>query len=259
MPRQPRNLSNSKIYHIILKGIDSSNIFYSNQDRLVFIEKIKLVQEIFPFNLYAYCLMSNHVHMVLKSEDEFLSKSMQSLSQRYSRYFNTVYKRTGPLFQDRFYSRNVENQNYFLDVCRYVHRNPEKAGMSATSKYPWSSYSEYLHNSPKNIIDKKVLLYYFNNNIDDFIKFTNKSESIDEIINYADFEITSRISDAELIDIIKKLCKIKSIDEIFDFFKIKSNRAVLANFKDIDGVSVTQLSRITRVNRKAIEQILKSS
>lgn len=199
--------------------------------------------------------MSNHVHIVLKVEDEFLSKSMQSLSQRYSRYFNTTYNRKGTIFQDRFFSRNVENLKYFLDVCRYVHRNPEHAGMALTAQYKWSSYSEYV--IKEKIIDKKILLSYFNNNIDDFVRFTNKSDEIDELINYANFEMNTHISDEEVIKIIKKLCNINSIDEVFSYFKIKENRKMLGKFKDIKEVTINQLSRVTRVNKKAIKKVLK--
>ena len=90
--------------------------------------------------------MDNHIHLVIRIEDEFLSKAMQSLSIRYSQYFNYKYERTGPFFQNRFKSKNVENLKYFLEVCRYIHRNPEKAKMSKTEDYDWSSYKEYIGN-----------------------------------------------------------------------------------------------------------------
>lgn len=254
MSRQLRNFSQSKIYHIIIKGIDDSDIFFSNKDRTIFINKIKLVQEKFPFQVYAYCLMSNHIHMVLKVENNLLSKSMQSLSQRYSHYFNSSYNRKGTLFQDRFYSRNVENKKYFLDVCKYVHKNPEKAHISLASEYPWSSYQEYI--GKEKIIDKNILLSYFNNNIYDFIKFTTKNETIDEIISCANFEMNARILDDELIMMIIELCNLNGTDEIFDYFKIVENRKILSKFKDIKEISISQLSRITRVNKKAIKSLL---
>ena len=77
--------------------------------------------------------MDNHIHMVIRIEKEFLSKAMQTLMIRYVHYFNKKYKRTGTLLQNRFKSKNVENQRYFLEVCKYVHRNPENAGIT---KFP---------------------------------------------------------------------------------------------------------------------------
>ena len=70
--------------------------------------------------------MSNHVHMVIEVPNENLSKAIQSLTIRYVSYFNKKYDRKGPFVQNRFKSKNIENQRYFLEVCRYVHRNPEK-------------------------------------------------------------------------------------------------------------------------------------
>ena len=237
-----------------MKGIDDSDIFFSDQDKLIFLEKIKLVQKKFPFQIYAYCLMSNHVHIVLKVEDKFLSKSMQSLAQRYTRYFNTTYNRKGTMFQDRYFSKNVENLKYFLDVCRYVHRNPEQACMALTAQYKWSSYLEYV--GTEKIIDKKTLLAYFNNNIDDFVRFTNKKDEFDELINYANFEMNTHISDEEIVEILKKICDVNSVEEIFSYFKIKENRKILVKFKDIKEVKINQLSRVTRVNKKAIKKAL---
>ena len=140
-----RKMGNSKIYHIMIKGIDGQNIFYDDKDRRNFLRKFLENKKEFNYAVYSYCLMTNHVHMVIKCKDEFLSKSMQSLMIRYVRYFNKKYQRTGSLVQSRFKSKCIENQKYFLEVCRYIHRNPEKAGIERTDKYVWSSYQEYIN------------------------------------------------------------------------------------------------------------------
>ena len=132
MPRIPRIYSNSKVYHIILKGIDDQDIFYDNRDREYFLKQISITKTEFNYMLYSYCLMSNHVHMVFRCQDIFLSKCIQSLLIRYVHYFNKKYKRKGPLVQSRFKSKQVESLQYFIDVCRYVHRNPENAGIELT-------------------------------------------------------------------------------------------------------------------------------
>ena len=170
MPRPLRIYSYSKIYHIILKGIDSQDIFYSDQDRNFFLKQLSITKQEYNNQIYAYCLMANHVHLVFKAEDEILSKSIQKISISYAQYFNKKYKKTGSLFQDRFKSKRVEDKDYFLEVCRYVHRNPENAGISKTKDYKWSSYKEYI--GKEKIIDKNVLLHYFNNNIDEFQRYT---------------------------------------------------------------------------------------
>ena len=147
MSRPLRTFSNSKIYHIILKGINNQDIFLYDSDKVFFLNQLLFTKNQFNYQIYSYCLMDNHIHLVIRIEDEFLSKAMQSLSIRYSQYFNYKYERTGPFFQNRFKSKNVENLKYFLEVCRYIHRNPEKAKMSKTEDYDWSSYKEYIGNS----------------------------------------------------------------------------------------------------------------
>ena len=118
MPRPPRLYSHSKVYHIILKGIDDQDIFYDDRDREFFLKQISITKSEFNYMLYSYCLMGNHVHMVIKCLDVFLSKCIQSLLIRYVYYFNKKYKRKGPLVQNRFKSKHVENLQYFIDVCR---------------------------------------------------------------------------------------------------------------------------------------------
>ena len=109
MPRLPREYSYSKVYHIIIKGIDDGDIFYDNEDKQVFKEKMKLTKEKFKYKIYAYCLMNNHVHLVIEVANDTLSKAMQGLSVRYVHYFNRKYNRKGPLIQERFKSKKVED------------------------------------------------------------------------------------------------------------------------------------------------------
>ena len=253
MSKIKRKYSNSKIYHIILKGIDDNNIFYDNQDRKIFLDRLKITKKEYNYKLYAYCLMGNHVHMVIRIEDEFLSKAMQSLTIRYASYFNKKYDRKGPFVQNRFKSKNIENQRYFLEVCRYVHRNPEKAGIEKTNTYKWSSYQEYV--GREILIDKKILLHYFNNEVESFVKYTNKIDSIEEIMNFADFELSNNLKDEEVIDIIMKRFKIESVKKIGKFFKENGNIEKIKELKKIQGISQRQIARITTIGRKKINEI----
>lgn len=227
-------------------------IFYDDMDRNVFLERIKITKKEFNYKVYAYCLMSNHVHLVIEVPQEKFSKSIQSLTIRYASYFNKKYDRKGPFVQNRFKSKNIENQRYFLEVCRYVHRNPEKAGIEKTNNYKWSSYNEYI--SKERIIDKKVLMYYLNNSIENFIKYTNKVEDIQEIMNYADFELNNRLNDEELMEIILKRLNFNNIEEVINFFKNKENIKYIEKLKDIKGINKSQLSRIIRIDRKNISK-----
>ena len=256
MPRALRIYSYSKVYHIIIKGIDSQDIFYDKQDRKIFLKYLLENKIQYDYKIYAYCLMINHVHLIIRVNDEFLSKIIQSLLIRYVSYFNKKYDRSGTLFQDRFKSKRVENQKYFLDVCKYVHRNPEKAGICKTEKYEWSSYIEYINK--EKIIDKSVLLHYFNNDINEFIKFTTENDELSQLDDLAEFEIIDRLTDNQAINIIMQKFNIKDIIQFEKYFKNipkeELNQKIM-KIKKIRGITITQIARIIRRNRRLIEKM----
>ena len=262
MPRLRRQISNSKIYHVIVKGIDDQDVFYEDQDRRYFLNQILKLRKEINYDIYSYCLMTNHIHIVVKIEEKFLSKLMQRLMIRYVYYFNSKYERTGPLVQNRFKSKCVENQKYFLEVCRYIHRNPEKALMAKTQNYKWSSYHEYV--GQEKIINKKVLLHYFDNDVSEFVKYTTNvdTEDIEDVYNYAEYEIINRLLDEDLIKIIMMRFGIADINDVVRFFKTKSKRELIEDLKAIKkvkGARKTQVARVLRINRKIVNKIWESN
>ena len=259
MSRPIRRLGHSQVYHIILKGIDNQDIFYDSLDRKFFLKQISITKKNFNYLVYAYCLMTNHVHMVIKCKNDLLSKSIQSLVIRYVHYFNKKYSRKGSLVQDRFKSKNVETPKYFLEVCRYVHRNPEKAGIALTQNYEWSSYREYL--GQEKIIDKQHLLYYFNNNLNKFVDYTTKTIGIDSIEDFVEYELINKLTDEQLTTIIMKKFDISDINQIGVFFKYRDRNDLkedLEKIKTIPGTNKTQVARVIRIGRKVIQNLWNS-
>ncbi len=257
MSRQPRTFAYSQIYHIILKGIDGHDIFYDNKDKDFFLKQIQITKQTFNYIVYSYCLMSNHVHLVIKCKNELLSKAIQSLSIRYVSYFNKKYERTGHLFQGRFKSKSVENQKYFLELCRYIHRNPEKAGIALTQNYEWSSYKEYLGETK--IINKNVLLHYFNNNLKDFVYYTTNTLDIDDVEDFVEYELINKLNDAQLASIIMKKFNLSNIGQINLFFKTRNKLLLKEDLKkisSINGTNITQISRVIRISRNIIQRLL---
>ena len=254
LPRNKRQLGLSNIYHIITRGIDKQDIFYDDKDRKFFLKQLLEVKKKFNLNIYAYCLMYNHVHLVIRSQDNLISKSIQSLGVRYSQYFNRKYNRSGSLFEERFKSKCVEDKKYLLDVCRYVHRNPETAGFCCTEDYDWSSYNEYL--GKEKIIDKKTLLYYFENDISKFVDFTinQKRNLYQETKESLEYEFKNKLTDEELASIIMKTLRLRSINDITHFNE-ESKKYAIQQLKDIPGTNKTQLARVTRVSRFFVDKI----
>lgn len=127
MPRKARIESKSGIYHIMLRGINRQQIFEDDEDFEKFLWVLKDVKQLSRFKLYGYCLMGNHIHLLLKPENEPLELIFRRIGSKYVYWYNLKYQRTGHLFQDRFKSEPVENISGFFVVLRYIHQNPVKA------------------------------------------------------------------------------------------------------------------------------------
>ena len=161
MPRQRRKIGLSKIYHVIARGNERKDIFLDDEDKSKFIQIIINKKRKNEYTLYAYCLMNNHLHLLLKEEEGNISRAMRRINTAYAYYFNKKYNRVGHVFQDRFRSEPVENDRYLLSVIRYIHNNPVKAKIvNQPQQYKWSSYSLYLKEQ-KGIIDKGEILNLF--------------------------------------------------------------------------------------------------
>lgn len=143
MPRQARKKSYNGVYHIMLRGINKQTIFEDDEDKLKFLETLKKYKEVCKYELYSYCLMDNHIHLLFKETEESVSEVIKRISSRYVYWYNMKYDRCGHLFQDRFKSETVENPTYFFTVLRYIHQNPLKAGL-ATNVFEskWTSINE---------------------------------------------------------------------------------------------------------------------
>lgn len=162
-------------------------IFEDNQDHYVFLNYLIRSARKNEVSIVAYCLMSNHFHLIIKDDKENVSTFVLSLSTSYVRYFNAKYHRSGALFEGRYQSRSIANEDYLLTVFRYVLRNPEVAKLCKTSDYKWSSYQEYFEPKVKKEICDKTLIMNFVPNIKilkDYINQSVEDKSASEIEVY---------------------------------------------------------------------------
>lgn len=145
MPRHQRVLSKTAVYHIMLRGNERKNVFGSDDEKRRFLEDVLIKQKEISFTIYAYCVMDNHVHIVINTQDNDISSIMKGIAIRYAYFYNAKHRRVGHVFQDRFKSETVEDERYLMSVVRYVHNNPVKAKMvNLPEEYRWSSYSKYV-------------------------------------------------------------------------------------------------------------------
>ena len=142
--RVARRESESGYYHVVARGNGKQIIFESNDDRATFVRMLEESASAADVGIIAWCLMGNHVHLVLEDAGSRMSDAMRTLLARYARYFNERTGHVGHVFQERFFSEPIEGDSYLLAAVRYVHLNPERAGVCSAGEYRWSSYQEYL-------------------------------------------------------------------------------------------------------------------
>lgn len=158
MPRQARVVIANIPYHIIHRGNNRQAIFFGENDYKFFLEVMKEAKEKHPNKIYAYVLMSNHVHLLLEPKKrENLHQFIKLLAAKYTGYVNRIYQRTGVLWEGRFRSSPVGGERYFLACLRYIEMNPLRAGMAKElEEYPWSSYRFRAHGENSKILDYDV-------------------------------------------------------------------------------------------------------
>ena len=140
MARPPRLEVSGALYHVTARGNEKRAIFVDGRDRKEYLSRISRYRERFRFQLLAYCLMNNHVHLAIRTGPEPLSRIIAGLHSTYAAWFNHRYKRVGHLFQGRYKAFLVTEDRYLHALIRYIHRNPVEAGEASTpSDYRWSS------------------------------------------------------------------------------------------------------------------------
>jgi len=133
-------------YHVLSRGNQQQDIFLNDIDRHTFLKTLGRMSERFEVDVFAYVLMNNHYHLLLRTNRANLSKSMQWLGTTYTTIFNLSHSRNGHLFQGRYKSILVENEAYLLQLSCYIHRNPLRAGIAKRlMDYRWSSYPAYAY------------------------------------------------------------------------------------------------------------------
>jgi putative transposase len=159
MPRKPRLFSPEIAYHVICRGNNRQTIFRKSEDFTYYLFLLKFLKEEFVFDVYHYCLMSNHVHMLMRFPTlQAFRKVPQRLSLLYAKYFARQYHHIGHVFQDRFKSIPVENNSYLLECGRYIERNPVSAKITTEpTEYRWSSAGFYLEGTANSILTMNPL------------------------------------------------------------------------------------------------------
>lgn len=254
MPRQARVRSSTGVYHVMVRGVNRQKIFNENEDLQKYLYILDKTKKLEPFKLLGYCLMSNHVHLLIQEEDNNLGQVMKRIGTVYVPWFNNKYNRIGHLFQDRFKSEVVEEEAYLLTVLRYIHQNPTKAKIVKNiGDYPWSSYKTYIGEKtyPLNLVDKELITNLLGldkkDGMERFKKYMqepNKDKCLDD-------EEPKKLTDYELENIIKELINGAPPNALKHIEKSKQAQ-ILRTLKSTEGVSIRQIVRVTGLGRYVI-------
>ena len=254
MARQARILSETGMYHIMLRGLNKQCIFSDDKDYMKFIEILSSVKNDTNLQIYAYCMMPNHVHLfVREAQKGDISSIMKRILSHYAGWYNFKHERTGHLFSNRYKSIPVEDDSYFLTLSRYIHQNPIKAQLSENMQsYKYSSYSDYVDGSI-GLTDVDFLLDMLDENrkmaIKQFVKFT--ASDCDE----KDFEDSLRLKDiAAQVKIIQITGGMKPY-EIRNLPKDERN-AILLKIIEECNIEKKTLSRLTGIPRASLYRII---
>ena len=241
MPRQARRLGSSGYYHVIMRGIDRQTIFEDEADFRKFLSILKRCRREECVTVCAYCLMSNHVHLLINSITGNLSRFLKKVGVHYVSYFNSKYERVGHLFQDRFQSEPVEDETYLLTVFRYILRNPEQAGLCTARDYPWSSY--HLYGNANELTDTSI----FHDYLGDYSHYAVFIEGDLSESNVMEYEPARSRDDTWAAEQAKVWLKLNNLNDLHRFSREK--RDVALKILKSKGLSERQISRITVFSR----------
>ncbi len=259
MPRIPRKYSETGIYHVMVRGNAREDIFIDNQDKGKLLKIIFQQRKEESFLLYAYCIMNNHAHFVLKELKDSISNSMKKISTSYAIYFNKKYNRVGHVFQDRFRSEVIKNDSYLLSVIRYVHNNPVKAAIINKEEYPWSSYQFYISQDSKltEIID---ILNIFSVDLKEAIRqFKDFSNQLEKR-NFLDIQERKEINQNDIFHFIKEFLKSNNMskNDLNNRIYNKQRDTLIKELSLTFNLSKRGIAEITGINREKVRKVLKS-
>ena len=262
MPRNLRNTSNSGVYHVMLRGNNKQTIFESQKDYLKFQQL--LFQKCHPQDqdhnplppccvIYAYCLMPNHVHLLILEKENKISDVIKWISISYAQYYNIKYEHSGHLFQGRFRSEPVDDWDYFVTLLRYIHQNPVAGGLVGRVKdYWWSSWCEYVKNPVCQISFCSTSAVLSRIPMDVLTELVNeplaKAHRILDINN----EMPIRLDDDKIREFIRYECLVRNPNDLQSYPK-PERQAILKRIREFGG-SIRQISRITGISESIIRK-----
>lgn len=255
MPRHARIFSEKLTYHVMMRGNNKEKVFLDAEDKNKMINIIKEKKISGKFYLFAYCIMDNHIHLLIKQGVEELPTIIKKIGVSYAHYYNARYGRVGHVFQDRYRSENIDNDRYLLAAIRYIHQNPVKARLGPMETYKWSSYTEYLKRSSDLIEIREILSILSEDEdkaINEFLRM--HYENIQE--KFIDVEENKRINDNNVNEFLTNFLKERKL--CLSDLKKRENKNIRQELIQIlmkeSDFSKRKIATITGLNREMVRR-----
>lgn len=259
MPRHARELNDTNVYHVIIRGNERKNIFEYDDDKQKFIETIFDKQKQDNYILYAYCIMDNHAHLVIENKKEELDRIMKSINTTYACYYNRINKRVGHVFQDRFRSEGIKDEIHLLSVIRYIHYNPVKANMvEVPSQYKWSSYKSFINGKQKYINTEYILNLFSKDKrvaVQQFADFSKDNETL-KFIDIEEVKVT-KMSDKEADKYISDYLRQFGVGimDLSSKKKVELRENIIKDLKNNERLSIRQIARMLGVSKGMVQRV----
>lgn len=191
MPRTARKRDKNRPHHIMSRSIPELNLFNCDEDREYYLTLMKTASKVYGITIIAYCLMDNHVHLLVHPYGGDISKFMKNINNTYAKHFNRTYQRRGHLYDDRFRNIIIKDEIHLIRTSTYIHNNPKDLlwkGYKGVEEYPYSSILDFIKpGHGRGLVDPSLVYRYMN---DDGVKVRNHYRALLEIQSqgYEEFE-----------------------------------------------------------------------
>lgn len=239
MPRRARKYVRTPFFHVMCQGIKRENVFDTDENIEKYLVFVKKYQKEFFVDVVAYCVMSNHVHLLLHTYNiEMLSKFMHKLNGVYAMYYNDKKERVGYVFRDRFRLEEITNNKYLLTCILYIHNNPVKASIcKSAGNYRYSSYKEFVTGKFK-LVSENIVRQVIGENMYSQIEEDNCNEEVEHL----DLKVEPEVK----------------VHEVISNFEVKNNKKlseILNNYNDRKELLI-QLHVKNKISYRCIEKVL---
>jgi len=252
MPRKPR-IDLAGYHHVVNRGVNRSTVFVDNEDYEMFLKIVCKACRAYKVVLHDYCLMSNHFHLLVETQRENLSSFMKQINGNYAIYANKKQKRAGHFWQGRYYSRYINNDEYYYTLIRYIEQNPVEAGLvKEVAEYPYTLGSVIANGvTPAPCCSHSKLL--------EELDYENVQEMIGIKLNDEELATLEKIKHQKIIqkESVNRQAYAKSLEVHFEGFKTKAERNAMMLEALEDGYTQIEVANHLGVSRSLVSKVVR--